>query len=432
MMPQKLGASFVPLEGNSKNARKPPVSPTRILSLNTFAFTVSFAVWLMYGVLLKFLTSHGIYEWSQSELAILMATPILTGSLMRFPVGVLTDKWGGHPVQLGVLLLTAGGAFSVYFADSFLGFLLAGLTFGFAGTSFAVGVAFTSVWFKKENQGFALGVFGAGNAGAALTQILGPKLLNFLTDNGEHLDNWRKFPLVYGVILLATSVIFLSLSENKLPAAKFRKSFEERMLPLKNIRVWRFGFYYVLLFGGFVGLSNWLLNYYVEVYAVSLATAGLLAGAFSLPSSLVRAGGGWLSDKIGARTVMYWVLSACLLGCVALSFKMSLTPFTLIVVAIGFAMGLGMAAVYKHIPTYFPGEVGVVGGVVGVLGGLGGFACPLIFGGLLTATTSSARPEGLWTTSWMFLALLSLLCLGWMHGAIHRQKRSVAAPPPGD
>ena len=395
-------------------------SPGRILTLNTIAFTVCFAVWLMYGVLIKFLTSEGLYSWSASEVGMLIAAPILTGAIMRLPVGLLTDKFGGRPVYLGVLLLSALGSVSVYFADSFWGFLICGLAFGLAGASFAVGIAFTSIWFKKENQGFALGIFGAGNAGAALTLMGGPQVLKVLTHGGAQPDGWRLFPLIYSAALLVTAGFFWFLTENKLAASGAQKSLSARLAPLRDVQVWRFGFYYVLLFGCFVGLSGWLLKYYVDVYQVSLQTAGLLAATFSLPSSIVRAGGGWLSDKVGARTVMYWVLSICLFASIAISMPLGLVPFTMLIIGLGVAMGIGMAAVYKHIPVYFPKEVGIVGGMVGVLGGLGGFVSPLVFGYLLTATTSPQNPTGVWTTAGLFLAIISAVCLAWMHLAIKR------------
>src|SRR5690606_13426972 len=198
------------------------------------------------------------------------------------------------------------------------------------------------------------------------------------------------------------------------------KSLAQRLSPLANVQVWRFGFYYVLVFGCFVGLSGWLVKYNVDVYQVSLQSAGWLAAAFSLPSGIIRAVGGWLSDQLGARSVMYWVLGTCLTGCLAACFPLGIVPVTVIVIAVGLARGIGMAAVYKHIPVYFPNEVGIVGGMVGVLGGLGGFICPLVFGWLLSVTTSPALPDGLWTTSWMFLALISATCLAWMHLAIKR------------
>jgi len=396
------------------------ISPNRILTLNTVAFTVCFAVWLMYGALIKFLTSQGFYTWSSSEVGVLIAAPVLTGAIMRLPVGLLTDRFGGRPVFFGVLLVSALGVFSVYLADSFFGFLVAGLFFGIAGASFAVGIAYTSVWFAKEKQGTALGIFGAGNAGAAITLMLGPKLLSTLTEGGANPEGWRLFPVIYGVALLVMAGIFWTLTENKKAAASAAKSLKERLSPLSNVQVWRFGFYYVLVFGGFVGLSGWLVKYYVDVYSVSLQTAGWLAAAFSLPSGVIRAIGGWLSDRSGARSVMYWVLGSCLLGSVAVCFPMGIIPFTVIVVGVGIAMGIGKAAVYKHIPVYFPKEVGVVGGMVGVLGGLGGFVCPIVFGWLLATTTSAANPSGVWTTSWMFLAGISFVCLAWMHFAIKR------------
>lgn len=396
------------------------VTPRRILALNTIAFTACFAVWMMYGALIKFLTSQGLYEFSPQQVGVLIAVPVLTGALLRLPVGILTDRLGGRPVFFGVLLLSALGAFSVTLADSFWGFLLSGLFFGLSGASFAVGIAYTSLWFEKDEQGTALGIFGAGNAGAAVTLMLGPGLLSFLTSRGSSPEGWRAFPVIYGLGLVAMAVAFWFLTENRRSEASTHKTLKERLAPLKNVQVWRFGYYYVLLFGCFVGLSGWLVKYYVDVYGVTLEMAGWLAAAFSLPSGVIRAIGGWLSDKSGARAVMYWVLGTCVVGSLTVCFPMSVVPFTVIVVVVGIAMGIGMAAVYKHIPVYFPQEVGVVGGMVGVLGGLGGFLCPVVFGILLGATTSSEYPTGLWTTSWMFISFIALTSLGWMHLAIRR------------
>lgn len=399
------------------------VTPARILTLNTIAFTVCFAVWMMYGALIKFLTSADLYAFSPEQEGTLIAVPVLTGAVLRLPVGILTDKFGGRPVYFVLLLLSALGAFSVALADSFLGFFLSGLCFGLAGASFAVGIAFTSVWYEKGKQGTALGIFGAGNAGAALTLMLGPGLLTHLTNGGATPQGWRVFPIVYGLALIVTALVFFLLTENRRPDGSATKSLGERLAPLKSVRVWRFGYYYVLVFGGFVGLSGWLVKYYVDVYGVTLETAGWLAAAFSLSSGVIRVIGGWLSDRSGARAVMYWVLGSCLAGSLVLCFPTSIVPFTTILVLIGIAMGIGKAAVYKHIPVYFPTEVGVVGGMVGVLGGLGGFLCPVVFGVLLGATQSAENPTGIWTTSWMFLATIAFTALGWMHLAIRRIER---------
>jgi len=134
---------------------------------------------------------------------------------------------------------------------------------------------------------------------------------------------------------------------------------------------------------------------------------------------VIRAVGGVWADKSGARVVMYWILGTCILGCGMLSFNIgNIWAFTVIACMVGIAMGIGKAAVYKHIPVYFPQEVGVVGGMVGVIGGLGGFICPIIFGILTDVTATTEQPEGIYSSSWMFLTVVSVLCLVWMSFAI--------------
>lgn len=471
-----------------------------VLTMNTLAFTVCFAVWMMNGVLITFLVTQGTYAFTEAEMGFLIGTPVLTGSILRLPAGILTDTYGGRRVFAVLMLLTAAACFFVSFADSFWSFIVGGLGFGLAGASFAVGIAYTSVWFPKQQQGTALGIFGAGNAGAAITSLAAPSILIALTANSP--EGWRGLPRIYGVALIIMTIAFWFLTHERRADQGHERSLRERLQPLKEVRVWRFGLYYFLVFGGFVALAQWLIPYYVNVYTVSVATAGLLASIFTLPSGIIRALGGWLSDKLGARTVMYWVLGGCAIfslllifprmdisapgsgilakkpgqvesisdseivvsgktyalvqeperldyntssenlilptfdtwhvvnpelevgdevsknqllakGNTHIFFQANIWIFTVFVFFIGILMGIGKAAVYKHIPTYFPNDVGVVGGIVGVLGGLGGFVCPLLFGSLLGTT-------GVWTTCWMFFLALSLWCLIWMHGVIKR------------
>lgn len=481
-----------------------------ILGMNTFAFTVCFAAWMMNGVLITFLVDNGVYDWGPSEMGWLIGIPVLTGSLFRLPLGVATDQWGGRMVYSVLLVACAAPMFLVSFCDGYWSFFVAGLGFGFAGTSFAVGVAYTSVWFPKHLQGTALGIFGAGNLGAALTSLLAPHVLNWLTDDGQNLQAWRHLPKIYSALLLATGVLFLLTTRTRLPPGGPRKSLRDRLTPLTHVRVWRFGLYYFFTFGGFVALAQWLVPYYVNAYATTVALAGGLAACTSLPSGVIRAAGGWMADRWGARAVMYWVLGLSLICCALLIvprmeirspgsgvmarsagtvvrvleteiivetakgkrqayalkaktgeplteeermqrllvlprsqswqepavtvgqkvkkkellargvtqifFQANIWIFTVLSLCLGALMGIGSAGVYKHIPDYFPQDVGVVGGIVGVLGGLGGFVCPVIFGYLLRAT-------GLWTSCWVFLFVLVLVCLAWMHMVIQRMTR---------
>lgn len=390
------------------------VGPRWHLMMNTLAFTMCFAAWMMNGVLITFLVGEGLYNWDAAQMGWLMGTPVLTGALMRLPVGALTDKYGGRIVFTLLLLASSGAMYMMSLADTYTHFLLASLLFGLAGASFAVGIAYTSVWFSKERQGLALGIFGAGNIGAAATNLGAPFLLGLLTEQGANLEGWRTLPQLYALGLLVTAVLFFLLTRHKAVELARHRTILQQLAPLKYLQVWRFGLYYFLVFGGFVALAQWLIPYYTNVYAVSLATAGLLVMMFSLPSSVIRIVGGWMSDKWGSRPVMYWLLGVTLVAIVwNIAYQANVWIFVAVVFIIGVTTGIGKAAVYKYIPDYFPRDVGVVGGLVGLLGALGGFFGPIIFGYLLQWT-------GVWTTSWMFLGLITLICLVWLHLAVRR------------
>jgi len=286
----------------------------KALFFNTLAFTICFAAWMMNGVLVTFLADNQIFDWGPVEIGWLMGIPVLAGAVFRLPAGILTDKFGGKPVYTTLLVLCAIPMFLLSYANSFWGFAAASFGFGFAGVSFAIGIAFTSVWYPKHKQGTALGIFGAGNAGAALTTLFAPTLLNIFTDNGADIEGWRMLPKLYAGILLLMGILFYVFTENKKPASS-EKTLKGMLKPLKNIRVWRFGMYYFLVFGCFVAFSQWLVPYFVNVYYLPLVTAGIFASLFSFPSGVIRALGGWMSDKWGARKVMYWVLGASVVIC---------------------------------------------------------------------------------------------------------------------
>lgn len=284
----------------------------RILALNTIAFTVCFACWMLNGVLVTFLAGNQVFDWGPVQIGWLLGIPVLTGSIFRLPAGILTDKFGGRPVFGILLLLCAIPMFMLSQANSFFSFALCSFGFGLTGVGFAVGIAFTSVWYPKNWQGTALGIFGAGNAGAAITTLLAPTMLNNLTNHGEDIEKWRTLPIIYAVALFLMGVIFLLFTKNKKPQSN-GKTLSKMLQPLKSVRVWRFGLYYFLVFGCFVAFSQWLVPYFTNVYYLPLVTAGIFASAFSLPSGLIRAIGGWLSDRFGGRKIMFWVLGSSLI-----------------------------------------------------------------------------------------------------------------------
>ena len=290
------------------------------LTLNTLAFTVCFAAWMLNGVLVTFLVDNQVFDWSASQMGMLIGIPVLTGSLVRLPLGILTDKFGGRPIYTALMLASAVPMYFLGRADTYTEFLLGSLGFGLTGGSFAVGIAFTSVWYARERQGTALGIFGAGNAGAAVTTLGAPSLLGSLTNGGANVEGWRTLPTIYAAVLVGMAVIFFLGTKNRKPKGAESKTMRQQLAPLRHMRVWRFGLYYFLVFGGFVALAQWLVPYYLNVYGMTIVMAGLMTSIFSLPSGVIRALGGWMSDRFGARAVFSSVLGVTATCCFLLIF----------------------------------------------------------------------------------------------------------------
>ncbi len=407
-----------------------PGQQYRALGLSTIAFTVCFAVWTIFSIIgVKIQQDLGL---SETEFGILVATPVLTGSISRIFLGVWTEQFGGRLVFTLQMLTTAVCTWLLASVETYEMFLVAALGVGLAGGSFIVGVAYTSQWFPAERQGTALGIFGVGNVGAAVTNFGAPFLVIAF--------GWEQTAQIYAVVLAVMAVTFYLLAKED-PATTTRKSRGEKpastwmqLEPLQKLQVWRFATYYFFVFGAFVALASWLPRYYVGAYGLELATAGMLAAAYSLPGSVFRALGGWMSDKWGARAVMYFTFVVSLICLFILSypetsytvtgikapieftFGVPVWLFAALTVILGFVMSLGKAAVYKHIPVYYPHHVGSVGGLVGMIGGLGGFVLPIVFGAMNDLI-------GVWTSCFMLLFVLVLVSLVWMHVAIRRMER---------
>jgi len=403
----------------------------RALGLSTLAFTVCFAVWTIFAIIgVQIQAQLGLNE---TQFGILVATPILTGSLTRLMLGIWTEQYGGRIVFPIQMLLTAIATWLLTQAETFPMFLVAALGVGLAGGSFAIGVAYVSHWYPREKQGTALGIFGAGNVGAAVTKFGAPFVMVAF--------GWEAVANIWALALAAIAVIFYLASRND-PAFEARRksgakaaSIASQLAPLKNMQVWRFSLYYFFVFGAFVALALWLPHYLVAVYDVDIRTAGIAAAAFSLSASVFRAYGGHLADRFGARAVMYWTFGFALLmlfmlsypettyiihartGDITFSTRMGFGAFVLMIFGLGFFMSLGKAAVFKHIPVYYPDNVGSVGGLVGMIGGLGGFVLPIIFGALLDLT-------GIYTTCFAFLFVLVAIALTWMHLAVRNMERA--------
>lgn len=381
----------------------------RVLVISTLVFTLFFAVWVMFAIV--GIPMRKEFNLSEGKFAMLVAIPVLTGSILRIPIGIMTDKVGGRKMMIGLLLLTALPTYLVSRIDTYNQAIWLALGLGLAGTSFAVGIAWVSAWYPRAHQGFALGVFGTGNVGASITKLLAPTLVTLVGAGGLLggflAGGWRFVPSVYGVALVAAAVAvyFLAPRDDKRPSRG--RPLVEMIKPLAIMRVWRFGYYYVTVFGAYVALSLWLPKYYVDVYGLELRDAGFITALFIFPASLLRPLGGTLSDRFGARPVTFASFGVISAASAVLCLPMGVVPFTALVVTIGVAMGIGKASVYTYIPQYFPRDVGAVGGLAGAIGGLGGFVLPLLFA---WAKSVTGDPQSTFYVM-LAMALASLLFL---------------------
>lgn len=405
----------------------------RVLWTSTVAFTACFAVWTIFSIIgLGVKDELGL---SETEFGLLVGTPILTGSLVRVVLGIWADQLGGRRVFAAVMVLAAVATFLTSFADTYVELLIAALGVGLAGGAFSVGVTYVSKFYPAGRQGTALGIFGAGNVGSAVTKFLAPFVMVAM--------GWQAVAQIWAAALIAMAVLFLLLTRED-PETVARRSegrkaaaMGSQLAVLKNVQVWRFALYYFFVFGAFVALALWLPRYLIGVYGLDVKTAGMLAAFYSVPASLFRIYGGTLSDRYGARSVMYVTFGISALCTFMLSYppttyivdgvhgpisfrtSMGLVPFLVTIFVLGFFMSLGKAAVFKHIPVYYPNHVGAVGGLVGMVGGLGGFVLPLAFGALNDLT-------GIWTSCFALLFLLVVVALAWMHFAIRRMEYGAA------
>lgn len=406
----------------------------RVLWLSTIAFTLMFNVWLMLGVLS--IPIRNEFHLSSDQIDWLIAAAILSGALLRLHFGIWADRFGGRNTMVFLLLVPAVPAYLLSHATNYTQLLVCASLFGLAGNSFSAGVAWNSAWFPPERKGTALGVFGAGNVGAAGTKLLVmfvPTVLTIVPAGGYLWGllpgQWRAIPALYALMLVAMAGLMLWLAPRRDPRPARGRSTRELMAPLKHTRVWRFSLYYVVVFGAYVALSGWLPKYYIDTFGVSLPTAALLTATFIFPASLLRPLGGYLSDKFGPRivTISVFVVMAIALGllCLPAGFMPATTRspwvFAALMGLVGCGMGIGKASVYKYIPNYFPNDVGAVGGLVGALGALGGFLLPPAFG---MFQRWSGSPQAAFAS----LLALTLASLAWLTIVVLRKPTFSQAP----
>ncbi|OHC80935.1 MAG: MFS transporter [Rhodoferax sp. RIFCSPLOWO2_12_FULL_60_11] len=388
-----------------------------VLMVSTFAFTVCFMVWMMFAVI--GIPIKKTLDLNSTQFGILMAMPVLTGSLIRVPLGIWTDKFGGRIVMTVLMASTVPAIWLMTYATAYWHYLSIGLFVGMAGGAFSVGTPYVARWFPRNQQGFAMGIFGMGNAGAALNKFVAPALVVGF--------GWTMVPKVYAGIMLGTVILFWLFSHSdpthQVPS---HVKFVDQLKSLKDPKVFKYCQYYSIVFGGYVAMSLWMVQYYVGEFGLDIRTAALLAACFSLPGGILRAAGGWLSDKYGAHAMTWWVLWVSWVCLFLLSYPqtdltiattsgpktfhigLNVYLFTILMFTLGVAWAFGKASVFKYISDDYPHNIGTISGIVGLAGGMGGFLLPIMFGALMDLT-------GIRSSAFMLMYGVVWVSLIWMY-----------------
>ncbi|MFC3032822.1 nitrate/nitrite transporter [Pseudoalteromonas fenneropenaei] len=396
----------------------------RALTLATLAFAANFSVWTLYAVLVIPITE--LWQLSVTEVGMLLAAPMLSGAFSRIPAGMAADK--GSPKMLFVMqMLVCLPALALLFVvNSYIEVLLVGLWLGLSGSSFSIGIRYVCDFFSRDKQGTAMGIFGVGNAGAAITLVIAPLLIDQY--------GWHWVGPIYSAGLLFVAVLFWVLAPNSPESNAQLDAKPLRLLDLlTNGQVWRLGLYYYFVFGSFLALLLWLPYYYTQAYQLPLPLAMAFTLFFVATSSVVRALGGWFADKYGGRSVnwsVFWVCLTCLFFLsyppttmtihgiaqdVHLDISINVWMFTILLFIIGLAQGFGRASVFKMIHEYYPLQMGSVGGMVAAIGALGGFTLPILFGAVVELL-------GFYSASFMLLYGVLAVCMMVMYFAIRAER----------
>ena len=382
----------------------------RALFLSTSAFAVSFAVWGLIAALAPVFTQ--LYNLTATEKSLMIAVPVLLGSIGRIFAGLAADRFGGRNVFSFLLVFSALPAIAIGFSTSFTQLLIFGLLLGVAGTTFPVGVGFTSRWFAPEKQGAALGVYGMGNIGQSVAVFFAPVLAASLGD-------WRTVFFIFAAVTFIWGIVFFIFAKNDVTTAR-PKTLAESLSPLKRSRTaWVLSLFYFLTFGGFVALALYMPTLLRENFNLSPTDAGARTAGFVILATLMRPLGGIFADRVGGAKVLMVVFAAIAVLSLFLSFE-SIVPFTIGALGCAASLGLGNGAVFKLVPQYFPKETGTVTGLVGAFGGLGGFFPPLELG-------LFKDQLGSYTPGFVLLSLFSLACLAVNYFSFLRGTTSGAA-----
>jgi MFS transporter, NNP family, nitrate/nitrite transporter len=381
-------------DSSAQGTRRLFWTPGWNLGVATLAFMLCFAAWSLISPFAKEFKKNLHLNYTQALL--LTAVPVVLGSLLRVPVGWLTDRWGGRLMFSVLLAFSALPAVLFGYAHSYWALIGVGFLLGVGGASFAVGVPFVANWYSKERQGFSVGIYGMGNAGTAVAFFAAPAIVNHWS---RPVLGWTTaFVLLGGAALTATTA---HDAPTRKPPAHYREVLHA------GWRLWRLAFFYFITFGGFVALFLLLPTLLQDWFDYSKGEASARAAGFVIAATLARPAGGWVADQFGAYPVLVLVfagiaIDAAVLATIAGSPR--IVPVSIACLTLGVFLGAGNGAVFKLVPAEFPDNAGAAGGIVGAAGGLGGFFPPVFVGLVKDA-------EGSYTYGFVGMLVFVAVCL---------------------
>jgi NNP family nitrate/nitrite transporter-like MFS transporter len=378
-------------------------------------FDLSFMVWVLLGPLA--VQMSGDLHLNAAQKGLMVATPTLAGAALRVVMGVLVDHL--RPRLAGIIaqvfVLAGLGAAWLIGIHSFSQTLLLGVVLGMAGASFAVALPLASRWYPPQYQGAALGIAGAGNSGTVLASLFAPSLAKLV--------GWQNVIGLAAVPLALAFVVYLFLAKDS-PRQPAPKRLHQYMDVLARRDAWAFMGFYLVTFGGFVGLASSLPIYFNTQYGLSPVAAGLFTAACVFAGSMVRPLGGALADRFGGMKILsiMYAAAAATLAVVSLGLHQQLLALGVLVIAM-LSLGMGNGAVFQLVPQRFAGEIGVMTGLVGMAGGLGGFY-------LASSLGLSKQYTGGYAAGLLSFALLALVALVGLVGLRRSWNASAGAAQP--
>ncbi|MEB7413639.1 NarK/NasA family nitrate transporter [Mammaliicoccus sciuri] len=367
------------------------------LPLQTFSLMAGFMVWSILAPLMPYITQDISVEEGQK--AIILAIPVILGSILRIPIGYYTNLLGSRLVFLVSFIILLFPVFYLSQAHSTTGLMIAGFFIGLGGAIFSVGVTSIPKYFPKEKHGFANGIYGMGNLGTAVSSFLAPPIAGII--------GWQHTVQLYLIVLLIFAVLMFIFGDKEEPKVKIQMISQTKQV-INNYKLYYFSFWYFITFGAFVAFGLFLPNFLVSHFEIDKVDAGIRTGIFIAIATLLRPIGGMLGDKFNALNVLKIFFIGLIAGAIVLSISHHLILFTIGCLTISVCAGIGNGLVFKLVPTYFTKEAGVVNGIVSMMGGLGGFFPPLMIT-LVTSLTGSNHLAFFMLAIFGVLALITMM-----------------------